>query len=161
MKYANFGTVSRAVSHGTMRLEDLLLDFASELEYHVQNNAEAWCSDNGRLQRDKYMELIGEAREIDADDENASEVLDELFGALNDFAPPYAYFGAYPGDGCDYGFWLSEDFSEQIAEFGLKVSDTSEVPDDYEGEVLHVNDHGNATLYSADHGKLTEIWSVV
>lgn len=157
MKYANFGTVS----HGTMRLEDLLPDFASELEYHVQNNAEAWCRDGGRMRRDKYMELIGEAREIDADDENASEVLDKLFNALNDFAPPYAYFGSHPGDGCDYGFWLEEDFAEQIAEFVLKVSDTSEVPDDYEGEVLHVNDHGNATLYVADHGKLTEIWAVV
>ena len=157
MKHASFGTVS----HGTMRLEDLLPDFASELEYHVQNNADEWCSDDGRAQRNTYMELIGEAREIDADDENAPEVLDNLFNALNDFAPPYAYFGANPGDGCDYGFWLLEDFAEQIAEFGLRVNDTSEVPADYQGEVLHVSDHGNATLYIADNGKLSEVWAAV
>lgn len=31
------------------------------------------------------------------------------------------------------------------------MNDTSEIPDDYQGEALHVNDHGNATpYYSAD-----------
>jgi hypothetical protein len=46
--------------------------------------------------------------------------------------------------------WMSDmdDFD------GLRVSDTSEVPDDYSGEVLHVNDHGNATLYVADNGSI-------
>ena len=44
---------------------------------------------------------------------------------------------------------------------GLKVSDTGDVPADYSGEVLHINDHGNMTLYSAERGKLTEIWSIV
>jgi len=35
------------------------------------------------------------------------------------------------------------------------------VPADYCGEVLHVNDHGNATLYAAERGQLSEVWSVV
>jgi len=61
--------------------------------------------------------------------------------------------------GSYYGFWLSESFEADFD--GLKVSDTSEVPADYSGEVLHVNDHGNATLYAASAGALTEIWSVV
>ncbi len=33
--------------------------------------------------------------------------------------------------------------------------------DDYEGEWLHVSDHGNATLYVRKGGKDTEIWGVV
>ncbi|MGH8674178.1 MAG: hypothetical protein ACREVG_07705, partial [Burkholderiales bacterium] len=46
---------------------------------------------------------------------------------------------AFSGDGADFGYWLQDmtDFD------GLRVNDTSEVPSDYSGEVLHVNDHGN------------------
>lgn len=44
---------------------------------------------------------------------------------------------------------------------GLKVSDLSEVPKDYRGEVAVVNDHGNVTLYVKSARKLTEIWSIV
>lgn len=40
---------------------------------------------------------------------------------------------------------------------GLVVADTSEVPSDYEGAVLHINDHGNCELYSCKNGKLTSI----
>lgn len=34
-------------------------------------------------------------------------------------------------------------------------------PDDYEGEWLHVTDHGNATLYVRQNGQDKEIWSCV
>lgn len=44
---------------------------------------------------------------------------------------------------------------------GLVVSDTSEVPEDYDGMVLHINDHGNAELYQADFGVLKSIASRV
>lgn len=45
---------------------------------------------------------------------------------------------------------------------GLTVSDTSEVPKGYRGEVLHINDHGNVTLYRAfANGTLREIASCV
>lgn len=155
MNYASFGTVS----HGTLQTGDLLDSFASELEYHVQRNAEEWCSDAGRKERDRFMALIGNARETDPEDEFASEIVDELFDALQQFAPPYAYFGAHEGDGSDFGFWLMSDITDCFD--GLKVDDTSEVPDDYSGEVLHVSDHGNLTLYSADKGALTEVWAVV
>jgi len=155
MKTATFGTVS----HGTLCTEDLLDAFASELEYQVQRNAEAWCSDEGRQERDKYMALIGEAREVDPDSDEASELVNEsLPDALHAFAPAYSYFGAHEGDGSDFGYWPDID----QADFdGLSVADTSEVPADYSGEVLHVNDHGNMTLYAADRGRLTEVWSIV
>lgn len=60
MKYASFGSISS----GTMRDADLLDTFASELEYHVQRNAEEWCSDAGRAERDRLVDLINGAREF-------------------------------------------------------------------------------------------------
>lgn len=44
---------------------------------------------------------------------------------------------------------------------GLVVADTSEVPNDYDGQVLHVNERGNCTLYSANNGNLKAIASRV
>lgn len=160
MQYASFGSISS----GTMRTEDLLDTFASELEYHVQRNAAEWCSDAGRAERDGYMALVAEAQDIDFesedfDEEGAEYVLNELSDALQSFAPPYAYFGSHPGDGADFGYWLTEDLDGCFD--GLRVDDTSEVPADYDGEVLHVNDHGNMTLYVASQGNLTEVWGLV
>jgi hypothetical protein len=40
---------------------------------------------------------------------------------------------------------------------GLVVADTCEIPASYSGDVLHINDHGNATLYAAARGRLVEI----
>ena len=156
-KFAPFGTVS----HGTLRTEDLLDSFARELEWQVQRNADYFQSDDAaRLQRDHLLSLVWDARECDPESEDADYLVNEsLPDALQAFAPAYGYFGAHPGDGSDFGFWLSDD---ELADFdGLQVADTSEVPEDYNGEVLHVNDHGNATLYAAERGQLSEVWSVV
>lgn len=145
MKTVKFGSISS----GTMQPRDLIPAFA----YELQALAEA----------DEHVELIAEANTWEEDDENtedmADDILQELFDALQEAAPQYGYFGAHPGDGADYGFWLSEAALSQFD--GLRVDDTSEVPADYSGEVLHVNDHGNMTLYAANKGELTEVWGVV
>ena len=45
---------------------------------------------------------------------------------------------------------------------GKVVEDLSEVPEGYRGQVLHVNDHGNVTLYNAfKNGSLHEVASCV
>ena len=44
---------------------------------------------------------------------------------------------------------------------GLVVADLSEVPEDYDGAVLHVNERGNFALYRFRLGKATEIASCV
>ena len=112
MKYAELGTVSR----GTMGAEDLLETLSYELEALVHNNADAWCSEEGRAERDAYIALIWEAREVASEDyDGAYDVVDALFDALNDFAPQGTYFGAHPGDGSDYGFWEFEQDEEQDA----------------------------------------------
>lgn len=109
------------------------------------------------------LAALGTDEITDEQQESLSYLLNEsLFDALNEYAPPYFYFGSHPGDGSDYGFWLSQDVQELVQDGGgMVVSDTSEVPEDYSGEVLHVNDRGNTTLYVADNGKLTEVWAIV
>ena len=146
MKTAGFGSISS----GTMRPEDLIPEFAYTLREL-----------RGALPRDLYNDIRkceaawarGETYEFEDD------MMETLFDALGEYAPPYAYFGTNPGDGADYGFWLSESMEQDFD--GLKVSDTSEVPKHYTGEVLHVNDHGNITLYTCRKGKLREVWALV
>lgn len=142
MTKVSFGTISE----GTLRTDDLLEAFASELESLEPDNV-----------------LAREAREVNSESEEADYIVTELQDALDEHAPPYAYFGTLEGDGAHFGFWPSVDALEMAVLDGevLKVSDTGDVPDDYVGDVMHVNDHGNVTLYSVDGGALTEIWGVV
>lgn len=143
---ASFGSISS----GTMRAEDLIPSFAWELR-HLR----------GSLPRDLANDIrkCESAWAKDQSYEFECEVLEELADALQDFAPAYAYFGAHPGDGSDYGYWLSESMQEDFD--GLQVSDTSEVPKCFRGEVLHINDHGNMSLYVANSRGLREVWAIV
>lgn len=90
------------VSEGTLRIEDLLRNFAEALETLDQEST--------------YASLIEEARRI-ADNEQflekepeiAAWVLAELEDALMELAPEGTYFGSHPGDGACFGFWPEED----------------------------------------------------
>ena len=65
MKYASIGSIS----HGTLRTEDLLDTFASELEHHFQRNIKEFAPDHRRF----LAKLIGEAGEIDPEDGEADD----------------------------------------------------------------------------------------
>ena len=134
------------VSHATLRAKDLIPAFADELR-----------AITGALPHNLYDRIRGLRGDYSTDD--AAEIVNELTDALNTHALPYSYFGAHEGDSSDFGFWLSHDALEDFD--GLKVADTSEVPKDYSGEVLHVNERGNTTLYAARRGTLTEVWAIV
>jgi len=159
-----FGTIS----YGTMRNVDLLDNFSDTLEYLSTSNYEY----------KKYKDIIKKARRyrdflIEYEDmlwkdhhkkiresifETVSYIINEdLFDALNNFAPPYFYFGSYSGDGSYYGFW-SEDIENNFN--GLRVSDLSEVPKDYAGEILLVKDPVLTYLYYKyrTSQKLHKIW---
>lgn len=138
-----------SISHGTLNTSDLLEVFADTLETLARN---------ARTLK-HYRKEIREARTVDPESEEATEIVRELEDMLSALAPPYFYFGAHPGDGSDFGFWLSQD---ALADFdGLRVADLSEVPKSYSGEVLHVNDHGNTSLYAYSRGRGREVWAVV
>jgi hypothetical protein len=154
MRAAPFGSIS----HGTLRVEDLLETFAEALDSLLRSQPRSF---KRAPYRAKIREAYAALRAMETGAEHyADEVVQDLADALSDFAPPYGYFGASEGDGSDFGFWLS---SYSLEDFdGLRVSDTSEVPRGYSGEVLHVNDHGNVSLYVATpRGRLREVWAVV
>jgi len=135
-----------------MRPEDLIPAFLDCLE------AQRPCSRAHRKLAREIRARMESEKYFDSEDSQFD--LEELFDVLGEYSPTGFYFGSHPGDGADYGFWLSEDFAEEFD--GLKVSDLSEVPTGYAGEVLYVNDHGNMSLYLySRNGRKVELWSVV
>jgi len=137
-----------------MREEDLIPCFLSELE-------------SQKPLRREHRKLVSEVTRFLAKDiyrtEEADDLLADLFEALNEYCAAYFYFGAHPGDGADYGYWLSEEWRESLEyDGGIVVSDSGEIPADHVGHVAVVNDHGNITLYNRGRNhRLYEIWGVV
>jgi hypothetical protein len=165
---ATIGTIS----HGTHRNEDMLSAFATELEYLTH-------FERSRAQ----LDLIEEARAItNFDSETATEIVHELFDALEELAPAYCYFGAHEGDGADFGFWPLHDAIEElphisnpsehpaniaqdiaasalrgewdvIAELARKLTESDCIGED----CAFVNDHGNVTVYNANGAIILEL----
>lgn len=170
-----------SVSHATMRAEDLIPCFVSELESQrplqrqhrklVREIKRRMAQDYIANNESDYDGACGDGWSSD----DAQYDLEALFDALNEYCLPYFYFGAHPGDGSDYGYWLSEDFAEEFADAStnfakadgaqlpenIKVNDLADVPKGFTGEVLQVNDHGNCSLYAYAHGRGREVWAVV
>jgi len=104
---------------GTLRSEDLLNAFAGELETLVKHEQKAlrlktplgiaYGDWTGIIARKR---LIFDARNLQ-DESIASEIVNELQDALNEYAPDGMYFGTLEGDGADFGWWYIE--SEAIA----------------------------------------------
>ena len=153
-----------SISSGTMRPEDLLPCFASELSL-LSGVSQSDEGGTARLIADANREFFYDEIPDDVRDDRAAAVLDELFDALNEYAPPYFYFGAHPGDGADYGFWLEEDAIETAVRDGdaIKVDDTGDIPANWTGDVFQVSDHGNVTLYqrNSDADEWREVWALV
>ena len=141
-----------SVSHATMRPEDLIPAFLDTLE-------------SQKPLRRNHRKLISQVKQnIDQvedyfDSDDASFDLEELFTALDSYALPYFYFGAHPGDGSDYGFWLTENLQDDFD--GLQINDLADVPKAFSGEVLVTTDHGNMSLYSYSRGRAREVWTIV
>lgn len=134
-----------SISHGTLRTPDLVNAFAWELDYLgarplLTAKAFAWIEEGSE---------IGDGDEWD---ERGAYILQELFEALEEQAPPYCYFGALEGDGSDFGFWPC---LEQIEELP-RVQDSDEAKALGE-DAAFVNDHGNVTVYGGDGSTILEI----
>lgn len=108
------------------------------------------------------------------DYELEQEFSDEAEEWLNEHATiPFAYwswedgvFGLWPSvenakDGCCF---VSVRSLRDAKSMGIETDpeDSEYPPADFRGEWLHVNDHGNCTLYVRDEaGNDSEIWSIV
>ncbi len=155
-KIAGFGSISS----GTMRKEDLIPDFVWELHHIFKHRSKKLSIIEYRLKMAEKFENKNDTPDEYWNNELSDWDLEFLFDMLDEYSPAYGYFGANTGDGSDYGFWLSESFEYDFE--GLKIEDLSEVNKDYFGEILHINDHGNMTLYNkGKNGRFYEIWSLV
>jgi hypothetical protein len=143
-----------SISSGTMREEDLIPEFVYILKQFSKGKNKAQYKECKEIEKRMQSENYYQSEEAGFD-------LNEfLIDALQNYALPYFYFGSHPGNGADYGYWLSENFEDDFE--GLKVSDLAEVPKDYSGEIITINDHGNVTLYNkAKTQEPREIWAIV
>ena len=177
-----------SVSSATMRPEDLIPTFAAELVWRARHDKHVSSKTRRahvKLVNEIYRRIEDEREFADDDlgiDGAADDDLDILFDALDAYSAPYFYFGSHPGDGSDYGYWLSESWDEDFESMKdgdiwrhgklapiyrddvpdkIKVDDLSEVPSWFRGEVAVANDHGNVALYVKTSRGMREIWSVV
>ena len=110
-KYLSLGSISSR----TLRSEDVipaLLSALKEVDSELANEKKA-----------EYDTLP---------EEYQSEFWDELETLLQDYAPPYTYVGAHPGDGADIGVWVSTDSLDD----DLKYQDTDKLRAIRKGEPL-------------------------
>ena len=144
MTKAKIGTVS----HGTMRSEDVIptfIDTLAELDSECAKNI--------------VSEYKFDSATFDFNSEDADWLSEKLFDALNEYAPEYCYFGAHPGDGSDFGFWLCEDFETMMRDDGVEiVDDLADVPSK---AVAIVNDHGNISFGYIDASGFKAVWEIV
>lgn len=170
LNYPPVGTIC----HNTLRTGDLVDAFSWELSKLLDRNKLKDIvvdSDKGDADAfvEQFKEIIDEHRalveecnawlnkvttrmtldQLSDHEEEGMELRVSLEDALNWWTPEYMYFGAHSGNGSDFGFWPDFDSLEEAVREKevLKVSDMSEVPSDYEGHIMHVNDHGNVSLY--------------
>jgi len=179
----NIGSVSCA----TMRTEDLIPSFIYELEsqrplkrehrkmlreikrrmnatFLPHDHQAEGCSPTGLSEPESAWScgVNADAENYYGTDDADYDLNEFLFPALDEYCLPYFYFGSHPGDGADYGYWLSEEWEEQLEENGgIKVNDLADVPKGFTGDVAVVNDHGNVSLYRYARGRGREVWSIV
>ena len=151
--YAEFGSIHS----DSLLLEDLIPAFMETLDDLKEQSSLTAGIDSALTTIERHQN--------DPDyykSETAQYDHDTLSDLLTEFAPPFGYFGAHPGDGADFGFWINQDELDDAVCDGevLRLEDGDEWPtdvSDYE-YVLEVNDHHNITLYTPNH---EEVWSLV
>lgn len=130
-----------SISTGTLRSEDLLSAFASELE---------WLGNEDDKPLVFEANAMLEAEELDENE--AADLVNDLIDALSEHAPPYCYFGAHEGDGADFGFWPSMESIDELP--CIENVEGEDLPTE---DHRYVNDHGNVTVYDGDHNVILEL----
>lgn len=124
-------------SHGTLRMEDLT-DMVSTIAGIVECYV---CKRNHRgmlLSLNRYNVLFDGGRSdlasVPADIwiERFSEWIDHTESA---HVPSGFWFGTHPGDGSDYGVWLSDEIAERVEAIEIRYTATLFTPDDSDTNV--------------------------
>jgi len=157
-----------SISHGTHRNEDLIPAFLDALEsvnpeHDLVKEWERVIDDatNAASSEEEYHHLLWTVW-MRSDD--AYHMIENLFDALDEYCPPYCYFGACEGDGANFGVWISWEALDEATRYDndvVKINSGDLWP--CREEILEVNDHGNATLWiwNPEVGKHEVAWEVV
>ena len=100
------------------------------------------------------VRLAAELESFD-DAEQASETVAELMDCLSAIAPFGCFFGSHPGDGADFGFWLTEEWTDALVERCIDESDWETVLSICEDEQIDYDDlcdawQGEVSGYNED-----------
>lgn len=110
MKTVDF---SGTVSEGTMRPQDLLPAIMDVLREYYPEAYQLVTSIVISEFNIAYRNLRNIGEHIAWQSEEMSWIVNEVaWDAMNEIAPDSYYFGAHPGDGANYGFWLIDYWEE-------------------------------------------------
>lgn len=155
-----------SVSHGTMKEEDLIPRFIEILDELKEAESLSDTPNKERFTRldDKLGDLercIQVKGYFESEDARCYD-LEWLFNALDEYSPPFCFFGAHEGDGADYGFWVSRNaIEEAVQDYNIIEVDAGDVwnsADTTADYVLEVTDHDNMTLF--DRATRKELWAI-
>ena len=115
----------RSVIHGSLRPADMVPAFAHELADMTSHEQvvkiTGFTPDNAPADGDAFWDTF-----------EAAVILTGLYDALNSVAPEGCYFGAHPGDGSDFGFWMTDEAAEELETLEMKTAgqpfDTCTIP---------------------------------
>ena len=141
-----------SISEGTLRPENLLPTFASELRSRATNEELAF-----------YKEILDEAYKMgDFSTKDATWLLDSLEAGLMQIYPLGLHFCSVEGDGACFGFWPDQDILDNPEDHDvLKLNAGDSSPTDYRGDLFFVSDHGNISFGYVDSEGFHETWSCV
>jgi hypothetical protein len=148
MKYLSVGVIS---DH-TMEPEDTVPALVEALE-SVRD------ADMHPLTVNLLDVMLDDPYDPERDEADAPEIVSDLMDVLQEHAPAFTYVGAHSGDGSCLGVFPDENEITAAIRNGdlISVSDLSELPEDYSGYILLINDHGNTSLLSVRSSELTEV----
>jgi hypothetical protein len=142
------GSYLTQANYSPDKLSGAVINLAVALGYELKEEDKNFLKtmDWERLDTDQSLWLYG-IEENAIDYLNAQESRSHL------------YWG-HDGEVGAFGLWPDVEGAKE--DCGFISSKKREFPEeDYEGEWLHINDHGNATLYLRENGENKEIWSIV
>lgn len=150
-----------SISTGTLKTEDLLEAFLPYINPESDDAKEAQAVLE-RIANNDWPQGVEDWEQYQIEFDTA-DLVQSIIDQME--CPPFVYFGAHPGDPADFGFWHAvEQLEEALRYRSVPVDDSEPCGESHENWIeeenvlVHVNDHGNITVYDMEHN---ELWSCV
>jgi len=147
------------ISEGTLNSFDVVTELSQFLTQIEKESGHPYPGNHGIP-----VDALENENHLFWESEECFDLWQELLDNIQDYAPPFCIAGSIEGDGACIGVFPEIEAAHECLNDEYKVF-TDHKDDDHDPEPglwLHVNDHGNATLFHRDdHGNDTELWAVV